>query len=135
MNTFLKFLFEFLNQFYTGFITIGKSIFKGIGEILDFKSYISIINFYKEEFTAIEWIFVIIAMLIVLAIFASFIIIVIMLIKKYVRFRKTLVEQESLLEEVAILNNEVAKLMKEKQDILSMKVSQLGLKPGEEVEE
>ena len=116
MNTFLKFLFEFLNQFYTGFITIGKSIFKGIGEILDFKSYISIINFYKEEFTAIEWIFVIIAMLIVLAIFASFIIIVIMLIKKYVRFRKTLVEQESLLEEVAILNNEVAKLMKEKQE-------------------
>ena len=135
MNTFLKFLFEFLNQFYTGFITIGKSIFKGIGEIFDFKSYISIINFYKEEFSAVEWIFVIIAMLIVLAIFVSFIIIVIMIIKKYIRFRKTLVEQESLLEEVAILNNEVAKLMKEKQDILSMKVSQLGLKPGEEVEE
>lgn len=37
-----------------------------------------------------------------------------------------------MLEEVATLNNEVATLMQEKQDILAMKVSHLGIKPNEE---
>ena len=36
-----------------------------------------------------------------------------------------------MLEEVATLNNEVSNLVREKEDILAMKVSHLGLKPGE----
>jgi len=131
MNTFFKFLYEFLQQFFTGFIMIGQSIISGIGEILNVRSYISIINFYKQEFSAFEWILVVIALLIVIALIGVVIFLIIALIRKYIRFRKTLVEQESLLEEVSILNGEVAKLMKEKQDILSMKVSQLGLRPDE----
>ena len=41
------------------------------------------------------------------------------------------IEKEELLDEVANLNNQVATLVKEKEDILAMKVSQLGLKPDE----
>ena len=40
-----------------------------------------------------------------------------------------------MLEEIATLNKEVATMTKEKQDILAMKVSQLGLKPGEDPNE
>ena len=52
-------------------------------------------------------------------------------VRKYIRFRKTLVEQESLLEEIGELNTEVANLVKENERIMAMKVSQLGLKPDE----
>ena len=134
MNTFLKFLYELLQQFFIGFITMGKGIFTGILEIVNIKEYISIINFYKQEFTVVEWILVVVVLLIIIALLALVVFLIVMLIKKYIRFRQTLVEQESLLEEVATLNGEVAKLMKEKQDILAMKVSQLGLKPGEDSE-
>ena len=60
---------------------------------------------------------------------------IVFLIRKYIRFRKTLVEQEDLLNEVAKLNDEVSTLVKEKEDILAMKVSHLGLKPNETEEE
>jgi len=40
-----------------------------------------------------------------------------------------------LLEEVASLNDQVASLLKEKEEIMAMKVSQLGLRPGEEIED
>ena len=40
-------------------------------------------------------------------------------------------DQDALLEEVATLNKRVTTLMKEKDEILAMKVSQLGLKPGD----
>ena len=53
------------------------------------------------------------------------------IIRKYIRFRKTLVEQESMLEEIGNLHKEVAKLYNEKDKLLAMKVSQLGLKPDE----
>ena len=54
-----------------------------------------------------------------------------MLIRKYLKFRKSAIEQEQLLDEVANLNGKVASLVKEKEEILAMKVSQLGLKPDE----
>ena len=95
------------------------------------KSYISVINFYKDDFTGPEWLFVGIAIFLVLLFVALIILVLYFIIRKYVRFRKTLVEQEELLEEVADLNNEVSTLVKEKEDILAMKVSHLGLKPVE----
>jgi len=131
VSTFFRFLYEILSQFFSGFITIFKSLIQGIGQILNFKEYISIIGIYKKDFTVVEWIFVVVALLVIIALAALIIYLIIGLIRKIFKFRKTLVDQESLLEEVGALNNQVANLMKEKQDILSMKVSQLGLKPGE----
>ena len=97
-----------------------------------FKDYIKVINFYKDDFTGPEWLFVALAILILLIVLGGLGFLIYLLIRKYIRFRKTVVEQENLLEEVATLNNEVATLVKEKQDILAMKVSHLGIKPNEE---
>ena len=135
MSTFFRFLYEFLLQFFSGFITIIKGFFNGIVEIFTIKNYIGVINFYKDDFSGPEWLFVVLAILLVLIISFAIIFLVYLIIKKYLRFRKTVVEQENLLEEVATLNNEVATLMQEKQDILAMKVSHLGIKPTEGEEE
>ena len=74
-------------------------------------------------------------MLTILVILVVLILVLIyLLFRKYFKFRKTRIEQDELLEEVATLNNKVANLMKEKDEILAMKVSQLGLKPNESAE-
>lgn len=137
MDTFFRFLYEFLEQFFTSFILMFKGIINGVINMFNIKKYIAIINFYKEDFTIPEWVLVVLAILIVLTIIGGIGFIIYYLIRKYLRFRKTIVEEESLLEEVASLNNQVSDLMAEKESILAMKVSQLGLKPGEspEVEE
>lgn len=132
MDTFLKYFYEFLSQFFLGFWTIILGFWNGIKKIFDFKTYAKILHRYTEDFNAGEWVLFGIATLIVLAIVAGIIYLIILLIKKYIRFRKTIVEQESMLEEISVLNGKVATLMKEKDEILAMKVSQLGLKPGED---
>ena len=132
MSTFFRFLYEFLLQFFGGFITIFQGLFSGIAQMFTFKDYIKVINFYKDDFTGPEWLFVALAILILLIVLGGLGFLIYLLIIKYIRFRKTVVEQENLLEEVATLNNEVATLVKEKQDILAMKVSHLGIKPNEE---
>ena len=135
MDTFFRFLYEFLEQFFTSFILMFKGIKNGIVNMFNIKEYISIIGFYKDDFTIPEWILVVIAILVVLAIIAGIIFIIYFFVRKYLKFHKTVIEEESLLEEVASLNNQVADLMAEKESILAMKVSQLGLKPGESPEE
>ena len=131
MDTFFRFIYEFLLQFFSPLIAIFTSFFTEIVNMFNISAYVSIVNFYKKDFNGAEWIFVVIAILLILIILAAIVLLAVFLIKKYIRFRKTIVEQESLLEEVATLNNEVSKLLKEKEDILAMKVSHLGLTPEE----
>ena len=131
MDTFFRFLYEFLMQFFSGVQMVAMGLFNGVVQAFNIKNYIEVINFYKQDFNGPEWVFVVIAIIILLLILGLIVFVVYLLIRKLIRIRKTMVEQEELLEEVATLNDEVSTLVKEKEDILAMKVSHLGLKPGE----
>ena len=130
MDTFLRFLYEFLMQFFGGVELILMGFINGVKQVFNIKNYIKVVNFYKEDFNGPEWVFVVIAIVILIIILALIIFIGYLIFRKIIRIRKTMVEQEELLEEVAVLNDEVSTLVKEKEDILAMKVSHLGLKPG-----
>ena len=135
MDTFLRFLFEFLGQVYDGVLKILVGLYNGIISIFNFKRYLEILNFYKKDFNGGEWVFVILAVILLLVFLGTIIFLMYFFVRKYLRFRKTIVEQETMLEEVSKLNKEVATLYKEKEEILAMKVSNLGLKPHQESEE
>ena len=131
METFTRFLYEFLAQFFSGLITIVKAIGTGIKQMLDIKSYQNILDAYKNDLTMPEWILVGIAIFILIVFILLIIALIYLLIRKYLKFRKQAINQDELMEEVASLNGQVATLVKEKEEILAMKVSQLGLKPEE----
>lgn len=135
MGTYTRFLYEFLAQFFAGLITILGGIGKGIGQLFNIPGYAKIIDHYKNDFSMAEWVLVVLAVIAVVVVVGMGFALIFFLIKKYLRFRAKVVKQEELLDEVAHLNNKVVNLMKEKDEILAMKVSQLGLKPGESPEE
>ncbi len=135
MDTLFRFLYEFLSQFFGGFVIVLAAIAQAFKQMFNFPAYLSIINFYKDDFNGPEWLFVGIFILCLVIIVLGFVFLVLFLARKYIRVRKSLVEQEELLGEVAKLNDEVSTLVKEKEDILAMKVSHLGLKPNESEEE
>ena len=134
MDTYVRFLYEFLNAFFTGLKTIFWGFVNGIKQIFDIPAYIHLIKEYRNDFSVQEWILVSIAILAVALILILTVFLVALLLRKYIRFRKTLVEQESMLKEVADLNKRVEKMTKEREEIMAMKVSQLGLKPDESPE-
>ena len=132
METYFRFLFEFMSVFFKGIGTMIKGFLNGLVQVFNIQDYLSIIGLYQKEFSGGEWFLAIIAIIVMIVILVLIVLFFIFLIRKYLRFRKTLVEQESMLQEIAVLNNKVASLVQEKEQILAMKVSQLGLKPGEE---
>ena len=127
-----KFIAEFLNQFFIkGVWGIFKGIGLGIANIFNVPEYISIFKSWSGDFTAVDWVLAILTVIATVVVLAAIVLLVVVLVKKYIRVRRTLVDQEELLNEVGNLNREIIKLHNEKERILAMKVSQLGLKPGE----
>ena len=134
MNTYIRFLFEFMSVFFSGIGKIIGGFIGGIIQMFNFSEYAYVIEFYRGDLKTSEWVLVVIAVIILLILLGLIIGVVYFILRKYLVFRKTQLEHESMLEEIGSLNKEVAQLVQEKEKILAMKVSQLGLKPDEEAE-
>lgn len=132
MNTFLRFFYEFISIFFDGILLIIKGLIAGLTEIVDYNKYIKIINNYKDSFNGPEWLFVGLAIAVLVIIIGLIGLLIFFAVTRVVKLRKNKLNQEELLDEIANLDDQVKKLMKEKDEIMAMKVSQLGLKPDEE---
>ncbi|MBQ6477478.1 MAG: hypothetical protein IJI43_03495 [Bacilli bacterium] len=129
MDTFIRFLYEFMSVFFGGLIRIFQGFISGVSQMFDISGYASVVNSYRDEFKLSEWILVVIAIIVIIILLALIVLILWFIIRKYLKFRKTVIEQESMLEEIGNLQKQVIKLSDEKDKLLAMKVSQLGLKP------
>ncbi|MEG0994789.1 MAG: hypothetical protein RSE91_02320 [Bacilli bacterium] len=134
MSTYIRFLYEFMSVFFRGIKILFNGLVDGFMQMFSFPKYFEIVKYYKEEFSLSEWLLVPIAIIVMIIMLGLIIAIAYFIIRKYIRFHKTVVEQEELLNEIGNLNKQVSQLVIEKEKILAMKVSQLGLKPGDESE-
>ncbi len=131
MDTYVRFLYEFLDQLLGGIVTALKGLVLGIIQMFDIRAYANLIKDYSKDFKGGEWVLVVFAVVVTIIVLALILLLVWFAVRKILKFKKTLVEQESLLEELADLQRKVVQLMKEKDELYAMKVSQLGLKPNE----
>ena len=135
MDTFVRFLYEFVNQTVSGILMIFKGLIDGIKQMFNIKQYTEVIRNYYADFSAPEWVMAILSIIFVMVFLGLIVFLVLFLVRKYTKLRKPVIDQEALLDEVATLNKKVANLSREKDEILAMKVSQLGLKPFESATE
>ncbi len=134
MDTFIRFFYEFISIFFDGIATIFKGIGSGIASIFSIGDYSSIVGNYSDKFSGFEWVLVWISIILLVIIVIGIIVLIIAFIRKIFNLRKGAHNQEELLSEIAKLNDQVRKLMKEKDELMAMKVSQLGLNPDDENE-
>lgn len=133
MDTVFKFLYEFLGQFFGSIWNGLKSLIVGIGRAFDFTKYIDIIKNNSENGTGsgLGWGVGIFFFLVILALLVLLIILIVKGIKKSIKSKARKADTNDLVNEVSSLNKEVMRLNLEKDKILSMKVSQIGLNPNE----
>ena len=73
------------------------------------------------------WVLSELAIIVVVAIFVLIIFMIVLAVRKYIRFRHSIVSNEDLIEEISDLQRQVVKMTKEKDEIMAMKVAQLGV--------
>ncbi|MBP3271829.1 MAG: hypothetical protein J6M17_06320 [Ruminococcus sp.] len=130
MNGFLKWFFAFISEMLKGFGEMLGGIGRGIKQIFNIKNYIDIFKTYSTGFGALGWILAVLALVVVIGIYVLIVVMIVLAIRKYIRFRHSIVSNEDLLEEIALLQRQVLKMTKEKDEIMAMKVAQMGLPGG-----
>ena len=136
MSLFFEFFYEFMMQILMNMVDFFKAIGAAFwNAAISFNTYVNTIKIYFPQFDVAGWILGVLSIIIIIALFVLLFWFLLKALKKYFAFRKRMVEEEELMKEIARLNNEVSALLDEKNKIMAMKVSQLGLKPGEDGEE
>ncbi len=127
MNGFLKFFFEFISEMLKGYSEIWRGLRDGFKQVFNIPNYIDIVKAHTSSMGALGWILTVISIVVVVLIYLLILAIIFLAIRKYIRFRHSIVSNEDLLEEIAELQRQVMKMAKEKDEIMAMKVSQMGL--------
>ncbi len=122
MSGFLDWFFAFLSTMLDGLWKIVSGFFGGILQIFNIVNYVAMFKDFKAGFTVLDWVLAVICFLLVMSLWGVLIYMLFLVIRKYIRFRKSAVGNEDLLEEVADLHRDVIRLTKEKEKILAMKI-------------
>lgn len=130
METYGRFLFEFLNQFFSGFKDIFTGLWNGVLNIFNIPIYYDIIQHYANDFETSEWFLTGLAIICMIIIIGSFIGILLIFLKRHIKWRKKIINQEELLKQIDTLNKQVEELVDEKLKLLSMKTPELGVNPN-----
>ena len=86
-----------------GYAEIVRGIGRGFKQIFNIKNYIDIFKSFSKDFSALSWILAVIAIIIVAAIYLLIVTMIVLAVRKYIRFRHSLVSNEDLLEEMGEL--------------------------------
>lgn len=120
MDGFLSWFFDFMTTMLGGVWRAISNFFVGLFQIINFPAYISQLKRYAPGFGVLDWILTILAIILTYAFWAGVVFLIVLLVRKYVRFRRSLVGNEDLLEEIADLHRDVMRLTREKEHILAL---------------
>ncbi len=123
MNWFFAFMTSWLEAIWNGI----SSMFSAIAFIFNFPVLFDQLSRYKNDFNVLGWILCGLTVLLVYGAFVALVFLITLVIRKYVRFRRTLVGNEDLLEEIADLHRDVVRLTAEKERIIAMKLDPSGV--------
>ncbi|MCL2630528.1 MAG: hypothetical protein FWD49_03255 [Firmicutes bacterium] len=133
MDVFLKFFYEVMYVLLEKLGDFFGGLWRNFWAIFSIRDYNGILSLYKDDFNGWAWFFTIVFLILLVGFIGLIGFMIVLLVKKYIRVRKKFVEQEEMVLQIDDLNKKVVKLIREKDYLMALKVSQLGLKPGDDV--
>lgn len=115
MTGFKDFFLEFFTPLFKGFVNVLEAIFTWIIDSFNIVKYIEIINNYSEDLGSSTWILAIISIIGLLLIYGLIIYFVIKGVKNFIRYKKNVSNQETLMEQVEMLNRDIIKYQEDKE--------------------
>lgn len=131
MTGFTQFYIRFLEQLWNNivyfFVTIGDLIARIFYKDWAVDGYYQLFIENSANWNVLDYVAFIFVLIINVGFVALIIFLLYLLIKRYIRFTKKEIDKDTLVEEVSLLNQKVVELIDEKNKILAMRVSQIGV--------
>ncbi len=133
MSEFLKLAYELLGMIAVNifgfFATIGGAFLKLF--FTDVKEYVTIFMSYAAFFGPFQWVMAVLLAALLIAVVVLLVLKLVLYIKRKIARKRDKLDEEDLLREIGALNRQVVDLIDEKNKIMAMQVSQLGLNPDD----
>ena len=127
MDAFYYF-YNFMRSIFGHIWNVLVAIKDAIFGIFDVRYYMELFNTYKDDLSPLGWVAAIIVHILLIALLALFVFLIWKGLKVLFRFKVPVVEYEKMKDEVVTLKREIMKANYEKDKILAMKISELGMK-------
>ena len=127
MNAFFYYFYNFMRSIFGHIWDVLVAIKDAIFGIFDIRYYMELFNTYRDDLSPLGWIAAIIVHILLLLLLALFVFLVYKALKVIFRFKVPVVEYEKMKDEVVTLKREIMKANYEKDKILAMKISELGM--------
>ena len=128
MRGFAQFYLEFLGQLWNNIVE-GFKIFASLFTKAFYgdNGYINAFTNAIGAWNVFDYIAFIIVLIVNVGFIALLVILLVQLLRRYIHFNKRELDKDVLVEEVSLLNQKVVELIDEKNKILAMRVSQIGV--------
>lgn len=133
MNAFFYYFYTVMEHIIELFVNVVYALFDLIIGVVDIPYYLGIFRTYRGELNVAGWICVVIVHILIAALIILVAYLIYRGLKIALRFKVPVIEHEKLKDEVVRLNRELLKTQYEKDKILAMKVSEIGMPINEEI--
>lgn len=127
MNAFFYYFYNFMRSIFEHVWSVIVAIKDAIIGIFDIRYYVELFNTYKDDLSPFGWVAAIIVHILLFLLLALFVFLLWKGLKVLLRFKVPVVEYEKMKDEVVTLKREIMKANYEKDKILAMKISELGM--------
>ena len=136
MDNFFRYFYQDIGQVFRTFLNIFVALWEFLKTLFDFPGRMKIIESYNEDFTTVDWILLLIANLLLIAMIVVLCILFAKLLRKIFRRYIPVKKFDELSKQVRNLQRDLIRANYEKDKLLSMRVAELGgSMPGEIPEE
>ena len=131
MNAYFEYLKEMVIRFFSDFGRFFNKAFATPWADVpgNFETYNSLLGSFSPQFGFWGWFFWVLFLILFIAAIGGIIFLLVVLIRKYIKFYKREMSKDELQEEVERLTYELHQSIQEKDKILGLKVGYMGLKP------
>lgn len=133
MNAFFYYFYTMMEHIIELFMNVVYAIWDLLVGLVDVPYYLSVFRTYKGELTPAGWFCVVLVHVLIAALILLILYLIYRGLRVAFRFKVPVVEYEKMKDEVVRLNREVLKVNYEKDKILAMKVSELGVPVNEDL--
>jgi hypothetical protein len=136
MVEFARYYIDFIRQLFANIGEFFKKLFEAFAGLL----FNGVVQFFEtfilrsEQFLLLDWVMAFLVLSVNIAFIVFLTLKLYQWIRRYVKFSVTEIEKDELLEEISFLNQKTVELIDEKNKILALKVSNLGVSSDEQRE-
>ncbi len=127
MNAFFYYFYNFMRSIFGHIWNVLVAIKDAIVGIFDIRYYMELFNTYRDDLSPLGGAAAIIVHILLLIMLSLFVFLIYKGLKVIFRFKVPVVEYEKMKDEVVTLKREIMKANYEKDKILAMKISELGM--------